>query len=195
MKAIYPILLACCVPIFVVYFLACLLSPLVRRGKIREGRGVKFHIVRDAIHSDYLFDSDIWKEEFKPKGRYVKIGWGDRRIFLEIRYWSELSSQDILSAFFGLNPTVLRVEFLDEVPNGSKEVEASAEQLEVVKDHIKGSFSGGPIRRMPDDYQGGEFYESDLRYNCFANCNNWVNKGLRLAGLTNKLWCPISHLI
>lgn len=143
------------------------------------------------IHSDYLFPSGEFPEFTSDKG-YVKVGWGDRRIFLETRTWGELRLGDFLRAFFGLNPTVLRVEFLDAVPEGARRVEMGAEQLETVKSHVRRSYRGGPIERRPCDYQGGVFYDSDLRYNCVTNCNNWVNRGLWLAGVTSRVWSPLS---
>ena len=100
-----------------------------------------------------------------------------------------------MRAFFGLNPTVLRVEFLDTVPEGARGLEMSPAQLEAVRAHVLGSFRGSPIDRGPGDYQGGVFYESDLKYNCVTNCNNWVNRGLRLAGVTNKVWSPLSFWV
>lgn len=53
--------------------------------------------------------------------------------------------------------------------------------------HTGGESHGG--------HQGGVFYESGLRYNCLTNCNNWVNLGLRKAGLTNRVWAPLSFWI
>lgn len=120
---------------------------------------------------------------------------GDRRIFLETRTWGELRLGDFLRAFFGLNQTVLRVEFLDVVPVGAREYLVGGEQLEVLRGHISSSYFGPPIGRRPGDYQGGVFYESGLSYNCVTNCNNWVNLGLRKAGLTNRVWAPLSFWI
>jgi uncharacterized protein (TIGR02117 family) len=163
----------------------------MRFGRTKRGEGKTIWIVGDFIHSDYLFRSeDI--TEFGAEKDYVKVGWGDRRIFLETRTWGELKLQDFLRAFFGLNSTVLRVEFLDSVPEGAKEVGMNTEQLNAVRNHVVRSFFGFPLKRRPEDYQGGVFYESDLRYNCVTNCNNWVNRGLYKAGTTNRIWRPLS---
>lgn len=181
-------------PFLLVYVVLCLTVPLLRFGKVRAGRGFKIHIVGDAIHSDYVFPSGLF-DEFARRGKYVKVGWGDRRIFLETRTWGELKILDFIRAFFGLNPTVLRVEHLDDVPVGAREIEIGADQLESLEAYVRSSFSGEPIERGPEDYQGGQFYRSDLKYNCFTNCNNWVNGGLRAAGATNRVWAPLSFWI
>lgn len=191
LKATYFLLLVFLAPVFAIYIAVCLLSPLIRFGSTRNKKGKTVHITRDLIHSDYLFSSKEFPE-FSTSKKYTKVGWGDRKIFLETRTWGELKVEDFLRAFFGLNKTVLRVDFLDEVPPGAKRVEMGIDQMEIIKFHIRRSFRGSPIERRAEDYQGGVFYESDLNYNCVTNCNNWVNKGLWLAGVTNRIWRPLS---
>ena len=188
---IYIPLFVLSLPLILFYFLLALLSPLMRLGRIRRGGDQKVYVVGDLIHSDYVFPPGVLPE-FPAGEKYVKVGWGDRRIFLETRNWGELRVEDFLRAFFGLNSTVLRVEFLDGVPEGAREYPVDAEQLELLRDHVRGSFHGSPICRRPEDYHGGVFYESPLWYNCVTNCNNWVNLGLRRAGLTNRVWAPLS---
>jgi len=166
----------------------------MRFGGVKRGRGGTVWIVGDFIHSDYLFlSADL--PDFGVEKDYVKVGWGDRKIFLETRTWGDLRLGDFLGAFFGLNPTVLRVEFLGAVPEGARGVGMSPEQLDTVRGHVLGSFRGLPIERGPEDYQGGVFYESDLWYNCVTNCNNWVNRGLYLARVTNRLWRPLNFWV
>jgi uncharacterized protein (TIGR02117 family) len=179
-------------PLFATYLVLCLTLPLIRVGEIKKGKGIKFYISKDMIHSDYVFESSLWKSEFQPKGKYIKIGWGDRKIFLETRCWSELRTMDFLFAFFGLNKTVLRIDFMDDLPQGSTEMEVDNLQLEILKIYVKESHSGKKIQKKPHYYQKGDFYESNLRYNCFTNCNNWVNRGLFIARATNRAWCPIT---
>jgi uncharacterized protein (TIGR02117 family) len=166
--------------------------PFFKIGSLSKGKGLKLWIARDAIHSDYVFESKLWKDQFQTKGKYIKIGWGDRKIFLETQTWNDLKINDFMFAFFGLNKTVLRVEFIDEVPIGSKEMDIDKRQLEVIKIHVADSHNGKLIIKKPNYYQKGDFYESKLRYNCVTNCNNWVNRGLFLARATTRIWCPLS---
>jgi hypothetical protein len=182
-------------PLILAYLAICFTVSFVRVGEEMPGKGVKFYIAKDLIHSDYLFESQMWEEMFEPKGRYIKIGWGDRRIFLETKTWADLNATGFLTAFFGLNKTVLRVEFLENVPNNSKPMEIDEMQLAVIKEHVKSSFKGKPIEKKPTHCQTGCYYESDLKYNCFTNCNNWVNYGLYLGRATNRIWCPFSFWV
>jgi Protein of unknown function (DUF2459) len=188
---IYIPLFVLSLPLILLYLLLALLSPLLRFGGVQRGGDRTIYVVGDLIHSDYVFPSWVFPE-FQTDREYVKVGWGDRRIFLETRTWGELRVEDFLRAFFGLNPTVLRVEFMDVVPVGVRAYPVNLEQLEVLREHVKRSYGGNPIGRRHGDYQGGVFYESGLGYNCVTNCNNWVNLGLRRAGLTNRVWAPLS---
>ena len=186
-------LLLYCAPIIIFYFLLCFTIPFLRIGEIDEKRTtIKLYISKDPIHSDYVFDSSLWSEIFPKKGKYIKIGWGDRKIFLETKTWANLNALNVVSAFFGINKTVLRVESLEELPTGCSEYNINDRQLHVLKIHVLDSFFGGPIKKQSWHCEKGDFYESKLRYNCITNCNNWVNRGMFLARITNRIWCPLS---
>lgn len=180
-------------PLFFLYLILCFTIPMIRVGYVKHKKGKKLYICKDAIHSDYVFESNDMKDMFEPKDKYVKIGWGDRKIFLETKSWDKLKLIDFMMAFFGLNKTVLRVEFLNEIPKNSKEINIDELQLEVLKIHIKDSNNGKLIKKKKEYYQIGDYYESNLRYNCITNCNNWINQGFRLAQITNRIWCPITY--
>jgi hypothetical protein len=182
-------------PIFVIYILICFLSLFLKFGEVKLGKGEKLYIVRDLIHADYVFDAKSIKELFYTDKKFVKVGWGDRKIFLETNKWSELKLIDFLTAFFGLNKTVLRVEYLDSLPKEFKEIDIDQRQLSVLKVHILNSYYGNQIEKKPNYYQKGEYYKSRLKYNCITNCNNWVNYGLYMARVTNRIWCPFSFWI
>lgn len=181
-----------CLPIFFFYVILCAVFSQIKIGEIKHGKGCYFYIARDAIHADYVFESKVFEDVFVPRSKFIKIGWGDRKIFLETRTWAELKVEHFLTAFFGINKTVLRIEFIDEVPANSKFLEADERQIFVIKKHILDSFYGEEINKKPEYYQKGIYYNSNLRYNCFTNCNNWINRGLFFARLTNRIWCPVS---
>lgn len=167
--------------------------PLLKIGYVKKGKGINLYIAKDPIHADYVFFAKDIKDLFPTDKKYVKIGWGDRKIFLETKEWKNLKLIDFMMAFFGLNKTVLRVEHLDEIPASSKLIEIDERQLQVIKIHISDSHNGKLIKKKKEYYQIGDYYESNLKYNCFTNCNNWINYGLRLAQVTNRIWCPITY--
>jgi uncharacterized protein (TIGR02117 family) len=187
----YYFLLILMLPVFIIYLILAFTLPVVRFGKVKRGGTIRCRLYKDAVHSDYIFESDLWAGIFKPKGKFVKIGWGDRKIFLETRSWGELKPENLIKAFLGLNKTTLRVDFMDSTED-LYFIDMTFEQFEKIVAHVKKSTNMVPVEKLPEYYQQGDFYESDLSYNCLTNCNNWVNLGLRSAGISNRLWCPLT---
>lgn len=186
------ILLILLLPLFLFYLILSFIIPIIRLGKIQKEKGAVMYIAKDMIHADYIFLSKDIKNMFRSNKKYVKVGWGDRKIFLETKSWNEVKIHNIIKAFFGLNETVLRVEFLGRLPKNYTKIEISKKQLEIIKMHIENSYNKKKIRKKKEYYQNGDFYESNLKYNCITNCNNWINIGLRLAKISNKIWCPLT---
>jgi uncharacterized protein (TIGR02117 family) len=197
-KLFYFVIFLIFSPIFLIYLISCLFLPLFKIGKIDKLKGrKKIFVIKDAIHSDYVFESKDWINVFKTKKKYVSIGWGDRSIFLETQKWADLKMENFVKAFFGLNKTVLRVDFFDEIPKEKrlKKFTVNKKQFNTLKKHISNSYNKQKIKKEDWHYQIGDFYESNLTYNCITNCNNWINNGLRKCGLSNRIWCPLSFWI
>jgi len=195
MVIIYIAILLYLSPLFVAYFMLYSIARTFPVGEKKLGTGQDIHISSDLIHSDYVFKSEQIKSLFPTNKRFVKVGWGDRKIFLETKRWQDLKLLDFLGALFGMNETVLRVEYLNELPKNSKRIQMDDRQLEIVLIHIKESFFREKIENKPSYFPKGEYYKSNLRYSCIKNCNNWVNYGLYLGKVTNVVWCPFSFLI
>lgn len=189
---IYYFLFFSCIPLFVFYFICCFIFPLIKIGKNKTGGNIKIYILKDAIHSDYIFESILLDDLFPNNKKFTKVGWGDRKIFLETNSWKNLKIKDFLFAFFGLNETVLRVDFLEEIPKKLKKINVSYEQFLEIKKHIICSYENKKIEKKHSYFQIGDFYKSNLKYNCVTNCNNWINQGLRKAKASNRVWCPLS---
>ena len=194
MQILYFLLFLYYLPLLFLYLISCFIIPIIKIGTVKHKTGIKIYVYKDLIHSDYIFESEHLKDMFEPKKKYAKVGWGDRKIFLETQSWKNLKIKDFLFAFFGLNKTTLRVEHLEDLPL-SKIIDISECQLEIIKNHIKKSYNGKLIKKEKKYYQNGDYYESNLNYNCITNCNNWINQGLKQAQISNRIWCPITYWI
>ena len=182
---------------FLIYIPLCFLSVLLRYPLFLEkqtGR-INLFVIKDNIHSDFVFESKYWKGLFNTNKKYVIIGWGDRKIFLETSSWDKLKFFDFIRAFFGLNTTVVRVEYVNKLPKDKniKKYKINRSQLLVLKNYVLDSIDNfKKIKKLKTYYQKGDFYSSSSKYSCIYTCNNWVNIGLRKINLSNKIWCPIS---
>jgi len=180
-------------PLFLVYIFLCLIIPIIKIGKKQNVKnGTIFYVIKDHIHADYLFEANTINKLFKTNKKYVIVGWGDRKIFLETKKWSDLLLADFLKAFYGLNKTVLRVEFTNNIPKNKKIKMYKTKNISKLFDHIKESFINKKINKKKEYNQKGKFYESSLKYNCFFNCNNWINRGLIKCGSSCRFWSPLS---
>lgn len=181
-----------CIPI---YFVFCLTIPFFKFGKTNKGGQFKVYILNDLIHSDYVFESKLWPNIPNPSNfKYIKIGWGDKKIFLETPEWKKLKIKDLAKAFFGMNNTVLKIEFLNNIEK-IKFFNIKKEQFDILKKHVYSSTNWKLVNKKSSYYQIGDFYESDLKYNCIMNCNNWINLGLRKAKISNRIWSPLTFWI
>ena len=77
-------------PLLIPYLILCFTLPLIKFGKIKKGKGIKVYIAKDLIHSDFIFLSKDVEDLFPCDKKYIKIGWGDRKIFLETKTWNDL---------------------------------------------------------------------------------------------------------
>jgi uncharacterized protein (TIGR02117 family) len=181
--------------LFIIYLPFCFIIPIIKFGKTKKGYGEEIFVIKDHIHTDYIFESKCFKEHFSYKSKYLKVGWGDRKIFLETKDWGSLNYKSVLFAFFGMNNSVLRIEEINCVPNYSKKITMNKRQLNTLVNYIMNSTNKNLIEKKEEYYQKGDYYESNLSYNCITNCNNWINSGLRAAQKSNRIWCPLSFWI
>jgi len=186
------------IPVLMVYVALCAFLPFFCRDrnnilKEQESKDNKIFIVKDSIHSDFVFHSSDWNSIFITEKKYIMIGWGDRGIFLETKTWPELKLDNVMRAFFGLNDSVIRIKFLDRLPECYQTSKIDKRQFEYLKNYIMSSFLDFQEIKKEDDYcEDGCYYRSKLKYNCINTCNNWVNTGLYKAKLTTRTWAPLS---
>lgn len=206
---IYYFLFIFLIPLFATYVLLCLIIPSIffnakaikkdRRNNDEvyfEPKDKRVFIIKDYIHSDLVFYSSDWNSIFVTEKKYIVIGWGDRGIFLETKKWPELKISNFIKAFFGLNESVVRVKFIDRLPENYIKNKIDIDQFESLKNHIMSSFLDFQEIKKQDGYcEEGVFYRSKLNYNCIKTCNNWVNEGLLKSDLARRTWAPLSFNI
>jgi uncharacterized protein (TIGR02117 family) len=137
-------------------------------------------------------DDDAW----------ISIGWGDRRFFLEVPTWNELTVPIALSALSGGGPSAMHVEHSGApYPWGAvRSIELSAPQYGAVVDYVRASFrraaDGQPIQIQDAHYGNYDaFYEAVGSYGPLNTCNEWVSRGLRSCGAPAGLWTPFAYQV
>lgn len=199
-KIFYNILFVLLIPLFIFYILICFILPFFSFKKIKFSKRAKnkLWIIKDKVHSDYVFESKIWQKYFPTNKKYIGIGWGDKTIYCETARWADLKTENLIKAFFGKNKTVMHVYFFDKFPKNkqSRAININNNQLNILKKHILISFKNfSKIKKEKHFYKKGSFYESEVVYSCINTCNNWINLGLLKCDLSTKFWCPISFWV
>jgi len=160
-----------------------------------EADAVTIHVVAHGWHSALIVPAAIvapqqWpaRAEF-PDAEYFEVGWGDREYY-------QAAYAELLTAIPGLlwpDPGVLQVVAFRGPPNRKfpgapiATLRISREGAQRMVAAIAASHErdarGQAIAFGPSLYGEGRFYASVERFSLFVNCNVWVARRLRDAGV------------
>lgn len=176
---------------------------------------VEIFVTSNGIHTDLILpvktDMIDWRDKI-PLHHFsgadsthesIAFGWGDRKFYMETPEWSDLTLKVALSAIFWPTPSAMHVEYIPTKLNPAKHqrpVQLTADQYKQLVSYIKGSFqtdNDDEFMLIPDAGYTSEdnFYEAKEKFFFPKNCNNWVNSGLKAAGVKTALWAPFPFAI
>ncbi len=152
------------------------------------------YLVRHAWHAGIVLprsacDSLLIIRDF-PGADYIEIGWGDADFYREARsgVWVTFKAALLPSM------STLHVAAVDQAVaqffSGRDIIRLTikTENLTSLLDFINKSFAtdeeGGAVRLEPGLYGASYFYKGSEHYYAFRNCNTWVARGLRQAGIS-----------
>lgn len=123
-----------------------------------DGIHIDVHLPVHSNHYDWSgFLPTYTFKAGKQVYEYITFGWGDWGFYLDTPTWAELKPKTLLKAAFLKTPTVMHVSYLTAPPVETKKkikkIILSDDQMDVLKEHIQGSFkldeNGNPIM-IPD---------------------------------------------
>jgi len=163
------------------------------------------------VHVDFVLPVTTavhdWRVEFPPTSfasiphaaDHVAFGWGSREFFVHVRDWDDLTIGRALRAAL-FDRSVLHAEYVVEpLPSPStRRLVVTADQYRRIVEHVRASTvldDDGRARLLPGlSYTPADnFYEGRGRYTLVNTCNQWVNEGLRAAGIGASLWTPFAR--
>ena len=206
----------------VTYLLAALVLGLipVNSDWVEPEDGIEIFVISNGVHCDFILPADNplrdWRvslplsvgEGVREEGRedtanWVRFGWGERRFYLETPQWADLRFSVAAAALFWPTSTLMHVEFVWSRPEESdycRRLKVSEAQFKSIVEHIESFFARdakGEPRRLDGrgyfDYD--DFYEAVGSYHLLYTCNDWVNIGLRRAGIRAAAWSPFDTAI
>ena len=136
--------------------------------------------------------------------RYIQLGWGDRRFYMETPDWNQVNPLEAVRALlFWQNPTAMFVKGHATIPHTPNEdlkcLRLGKTDYLAMMTFIDRSFqtnSQGQKQRLGSgqDQQSG-FYAATGYYSIFNTCNSWTANALQSANINTPLWGGLAQPI
>ena len=185
----------------------------VNRHRHPPPQGIDVWLRSNGVHVDLILPVSTaerdWRDDFPLRSfgdpprapRWVAFGWGARDFFVNVREWKDLTAGAALRALMRA-PTVLHVEYVADdaaigAANAVRKIIVTRDEHAFLVRYVHSSLAldpGGRPQLLPGmGYSGNDnFYEGAGNYTPIATCNEWVNGGLKGAGLPAPLWSPFA---
>lgn len=147
--------------------------------------------------------SKHWAEHFPElpdQPGFYQVAWGDRDYFT-----GNAGILNGLKALFIPTDGVMLINTFSSHPCSRFnnvpciEVRISQERFEALFNWIDDSFlhnkKGKPLFENKGYYRRSAFYRSKGHYTFLFNCNNWINRGLQVAGVKTPLWGGLPSMV
>jgi hypothetical protein len=160
---------------------------------IDDSTRATIYVVGWSYHSSILIEQrPEWR--LGPPGneeaRFVEYGWGDRRFMMESNYWPHA----VFATLFLPTESVMYVRGLDQLPeagvwaNFVRRHEVDGRQLRTLlmvieRDFVRTEDGARTDAFPPVEGYAGRFHRGREFYIFWSNCNSWVLRMLRDAGL------------
>jgi uncharacterized protein (TIGR02117 family) len=159
------------------------------------------YLTTNGVHLDFILPRASCPPELltqlhlADEALYLAFGWGDKGFYLETPNWSDLKVSTAVNALFLTSETAVHFTRYYRSYEHWMALPLCEEQLVAINDHIWATFAtdtAGQVQEIPDSgYTPNDtFYEAEGSYNCIRTCNDWINQGLKKAGVRTSIWSP-----
>jgi uncharacterized protein (TIGR02117 family) len=159
------------------------------------------YIASNGLHLDIIFpraylDSTWISDLLTPaQTEYVAFGWGDRAFYVETPTWDEFRLSVGLKAVFVNSATAMHVTRYEGARSDWRTLQLCTAQVDTLMKYVQNSFARNGDRELVSIEAPGypvrdQFYEARGDYSFLKTCNNWVNIGLKRAGVRTAIWAP-----
>lgn len=199
--------------VFLLLLVAALL-PSRWGNKTQQSCKFKVCVVDMGIHSEIiipvqneLFDWQTYlplkeiSKKHNPDYKYLGFGWGERDFYMNPPNQIHGQISGGLKALFWLNPSVIRVEGHQKLPQVVKikcfgvSKQGYLNLVSFIKNTFRLDNQGQRIRLRYDNPVNVSYYDAKGTYSIVRNCNNWTAEGLSSAEVNTPLWAGLSSAI
>ncbi|PHN03268.1 TIGR02117 family protein [Flavilitoribacter nigricans] len=185
------------------YLLAGLILSLAATRPEKQNCSQKhtIYIGTNGVHLDIILPRELLGDSLSgallsPTDiRYLAFGWGDKGFYLETPTWAELEVSVALEALFWKSGTAMHLTHYRRQYGSWRLIDLCPDQLQRLQTYIWHGFAKDGEGRLIEIPRAGytrmdHFFEAVGHYSCLKTCNNWVNIGLKRAGLKTAVWSP-----
>jgi uncharacterized protein (TIGR02117 family) len=165
---------------------------------------VPLAVIANPFHSDLVFPVTgagmEWAALFDlpPEARYVAIGWGNRRFYMETPRLADLRLGTVAAALTGTGESVLHVAWYAGEPVGDEvhALDVTPAEAQALAQYVAGFAmrdAAGHARRFDGSYGADDaFFAAKGRWSPIVTCNEWLGRGLRAAHVRTGIWTPFA---
>jgi uncharacterized protein (TIGR02117 family) len=175
--------------------------------------GVAVYVRTNGVHAEFVLPTRAegidWSTDLpagdmrnlaSPLG-WVAFGWGDAGFFASTPTWADLRLRTALVALSGTGHGAMHVEYIDSPGRyAGREIRLSRAQYARLVEFVRTSFDrdakGRPRRLQAAGYFDTDaFYAAVPRYTPWFTSNDWVRRGLSVAGVRAPVWSPFDRAL
>lgn len=173
-----------------------------------NAKEIAIYIMTNGVHTDIIVPAVSaemnWTKEISYRNtleadsnyKYLAIGWGDKKFYLETPEFSDLKLSNGLRAISGLSTSAMHTTYYKNIREDAscKKIIISKVQYRQLIDYILNSFKKdetGHLINVKSNIHydiGDAFYEAEGSYSIFKTCNTWANAALKACGQRSCLW-------
>jgi len=175
--------------------------------------GIPIHVRTNGVHAELVLptrSADVdWSIDHPASDmralaapmRWIAFGWGDAAFFASTPTWTDLKPGTAFVALTGLGEGAMHVEYIANPGSyAGREVRLSPAQYAQLVAYVRDSFArtadGRPIRLgAPGYFDTDAFYAAKPRYTFWMTSNEWVRRGLTVAGVRTPVWAPFDSAL
>jgi uncharacterized protein (TIGR02117 family) len=175
--------------------------------------GIPIYVRTNGVHAELVLPTRSagvdWSVDHPPSDMrslaaplpWVAFGWGDAGFFASTPTWSDLRLDTALVALSGTGEGAMHVEYLGNPgAYAGREIRLSTAQYARLVEYIRASFAPGsdgrPVKlRAAGYFDTDAFYAARPRYTFWVTSNEWVRRGLTVAGVRTPVWAPFDSAL
>ncbi|MEJ8758244.1 TIGR02117 family protein [Pontibacter sp. H259] len=175
---------------------------------------IQIYITSNGVHTDLILPVKTpyidWRDKINLQHftgadstfTHIGFGWGDRQFYMQTPQWSDLKLEVALDAIFIPSASAMHVEYIQRPLKPTKHqrpITVTPEQYQQLVKYISESFQVKNNHFILIPCKGynttDNFYEANEKFYFPKNCNYWVNKGLKAAGLKAAFFAPFPYAV